>query len=228
MFVLRLLLFVMLFQAVRCRGYWKCESGDCSSGTAKLSTRYCDQYEGGVENGEPKGYGKFTYSGNKCPEPGFYRLEPEGLVYEGNWGIWKHGYNRLIGEGKIIYPNGAAYGGTFDGDDAPKGKGWVVLPGQKKVEGIWKRRRLCTSGDCMNGPGVHYYVGSVSYRSETEFKNGVSSGKCKMDYFRLIEGNPLKTLRYSSVGECTDLLFSGKVVDCDKNEPELCRKIMKK
>lgn len=142
---------------------YKCITGDCKNGFAKMQYRGDSYYEGYVKNSHPDGYGLFQ---NK-----------EGHLYKGEW---KHGVKH--GKGIYRYPDGSSYSGFFlnnskhgpgiftwrDGtnlnvrwsEDEPNGSGILTLSDGMRLSGIYKNGRIFEGNGAFIYPNGNVYIGS--------------------------------------------------------------------
>jgi len=203
---------------VSCSPYWRCESGACDGGHARLISKYCDVYEGETRNGEPEGMGRWTSAGSRCT-PGFTTGAAEGLMYEGPV-TSANGTFRFDGEGTLTYPNGMVLGGTFKGHLASPGlqpgSGFFRY-GNVDFRGEWVKRKaddrevlMCIQGDCLNGRGIR--VSSTAMIVEGTFRNGSPAGSpCR-----------ISTPRNDAQGLCSSFWITSGKLSCPPKQKRHC------
>jgi hypothetical protein len=117
----------------------QCLSGDCSNGTGEYDFGWCT-YKGQFRDGKAEGEGTMKYS---------------DYTYSGHFSKGVED-----GEGTIVYSNGKAETVRYD-----KGRKLATGPAKLAV-GEYKelgRDPNCTSGDCVNGPGVYQFPSGNKY-----------------------------------------------------------------
>jgi hypothetical protein len=152
-----------------------CIAGNCQDGYGAY--QYDNgRYEGHFANGAKDGQGVYTWI--------------TGEKYDGSWVT-----NTMNGQGTIYFKDGSKFTGEVKNGAATDNGTYYLTDGTiNKTKGFGKTPKTeskngCTTGNCVSGYGVYYYLNSGRY--EGNFVNGFRSGQGKYfwDNGEIYDGN---------------------------------------
>ena len=146
------------------------------------------EYEGGLNNNKPHGYGKCIWNGE----------ETMGGTYVGEWEA-----GEMCGKGKMTYKNGNVYEGRWEKGKCTEGK--ITLWNKDIYEGEFKNGLMYGNGkmtyengevydgqwinNCYNGKGKMTYENGDIYEGEWQWKTKHGTGKMIYNTGEIYEGS---------------------------------------